>query len=171
MCASIVKWTIHDPFLGSSKSDSKLYTNFDTLWRNSSQTFENHIDLQSQAINDDENNFKKSLHILEDGASGVQVGDIEQVIVINLFRIWKNYIKLMVFYGDDDRKYIMISRNMKEKFPISKNLRSWNLCSKSNSTMCFWASLLMIRFEGLNMIFHIWVCNTKIEIIMKINQI
>ena len=28
---------------------------------------------------DDEKNFNKSLHILEDGGSGVQVGDIEQV--------------------------------------------------------------------------------------------
>ena len=30
---------------------------------------------------------KKSLHILEDGASGVQVAYIEQVIVYNLFKI------------------------------------------------------------------------------------
>jgi hypothetical protein len=28
---------------------------------------------------DDENNSKKSQNVLEDGASGVQVGDIEQV--------------------------------------------------------------------------------------------
>ena len=39
------------------------------------------IDLQSQVINDDQNNFKKILHILEDGASDVQVGDIEQAKV------------------------------------------------------------------------------------------
>ena len=39
------------------------------------------INLQSQASYDDKNNFNKSVHILEDGASGVQVGDIEQVIV------------------------------------------------------------------------------------------
>ena len=32
--------------------------------------------------------LKKSLHILEDGASDVQIGDIEQVIVSNLFKIW-----------------------------------------------------------------------------------
>ena len=35
------------------------------------------IDLHNQAIYDDKNDFKKSLHILKDGASGVQVGDIE----------------------------------------------------------------------------------------------
>ena len=32
-----------------------------------------HIDSQSQAICDDKNNMKKSLRILEDGASDVQV--------------------------------------------------------------------------------------------------
>ena len=42
-------------------------------------------DLQSQAIYDDNFLFKKSLHILEDGASGVQAGDIEQMIVWNYF--------------------------------------------------------------------------------------
>jgi len=36
-------------------------------------------------------NPKKSLHVLEDGARGVQVGDIEHVTVQNLF---KNMIKL-----------------------------------------------------------------------------
>ena len=40
-----------------------------------------HIDLHSQEIYDDKKNSKKSLHILEDGTSGVQVGDIEQMIV------------------------------------------------------------------------------------------
>jgi hypothetical protein len=30
---------------------------------------------------------KRSLHILEGGASGVQVGDIEQAILDNLFEI------------------------------------------------------------------------------------
>ena len=37
--------------------------------------------LQSQAIYDDKKNSKKSLHVLEDSASGVQVGDIEQMSV------------------------------------------------------------------------------------------
>jgi hypothetical protein len=39
------------------------------------------MDLQRQAIYVDKMFFKKSLHILEDYASGVQVGHIEQVIV------------------------------------------------------------------------------------------
>ena len=37
---------------------------------------------------------KKSLHILEISASD----DIEQVIVINLFKTWYNYIELMILY-------------------------------------------------------------------------
>ena len=36
---------------------------------------------ESQEIYDDKLNSKKSLYILEDGASGVQVGDIKHVIV------------------------------------------------------------------------------------------
>jgi hypothetical protein len=41
--------------------------------------FLKHIDLQRQANPDDKKNSKKSLHVLEDGTNGVQVGDIEQV--------------------------------------------------------------------------------------------
>ena len=41
----------------------------------------NHTNLQSQVIYNDKQNSKKSLHILEDDASGVQVGDIEQVTI------------------------------------------------------------------------------------------
>ena len=33
------------------------------------------------------NNFKQRICILEDGASGEQVGDIEMIIVKNLFKI------------------------------------------------------------------------------------
>ena len=33
-------------------------------------------------------NSKNNLHILEDNTSGVQVGDIEQVVVKNLFKVW-----------------------------------------------------------------------------------
>ena len=47
--------------------------------------------------------------------SGVQIGEIEQVIVQNLFKIWENYITLMVFniFGDDALKFIINSRIMK----------------------------------------------------------
>ena len=33
------------------------------------------------------NNFKQRISILEDGASGEQVGDIEKIIVNNLFKM------------------------------------------------------------------------------------
>ena len=45
-----------------------------------SLTSKKHTHLQSQAIYFDKNNCNKSIHVFEDGASGVQVGDIEQVI-------------------------------------------------------------------------------------------
>ena len=41
----------------------------------------------------DKHNLKKSLHLLEDSASGCARGDIEQVIVKMLFKIWLNYIQ------------------------------------------------------------------------------
>ena len=43
--------------------------------------FLKHVDLQSQAIYDDKTNSKKNLHISEYSASGVQIDDIEQMIV------------------------------------------------------------------------------------------
>ena len=41
------------------------------------------------------NNFKQHISILEDGASGEQVGDIETIIVKNLFKLLLHYMKLM----------------------------------------------------------------------------
>ena len=68
MGASTVKWTTPNLCPSSSSSESNLYTNL-----------KKNIDLQSQTIYDDKKNSKKGLHILEDYASGVQVGDIKQV--------------------------------------------------------------------------------------------
>ena len=71
----MVKWTTPNPCLIFSENDSKLYTNFEFCEGEKHKHLKN-IVLQSQAIYDDKKNPKKSLHILEDGASGVQVGDI-----------------------------------------------------------------------------------------------
>jgi hypothetical protein len=83
MCqgASTVNWTTLDPCLVFNESVSKSYTNFGFCEEKKTQTFQEHIDLQSQANYDDKKYSKKSLHILEDGASGVQVGDIEQMTI------------------------------------------------------------------------------------------
>ena len=43
--------------------------------------FKQHIDLQGQAIYNDKKKSKKCLHVLEDSASGVTGGDIEQETV------------------------------------------------------------------------------------------
>ena len=46
------------------------------------------MNLQSQAILCiQKQKFKQRISILEDGASGEQVGDIEKIIVENLFKI------------------------------------------------------------------------------------
>ena len=74
--------------LGSSESVSKLYTNFEFFLKINTYNTQKHIDLWSQTIDDDKINTKKSLHVLEDNASVVQVGDIEQIIVLNLFKMW-----------------------------------------------------------------------------------
>ena len=61
----------------SSESDSILCTNFEVCQGTSIHIkFKKQTNLQSQAVLDDGKNFKKSLHILEDGASGVQEGGI-----------------------------------------------------------------------------------------------
>ena len=55
-----------------SEIDAKLYTNFAFCEEEKkSQLSRKHIDLQSQVIHNDKKNLKKSLYILEDGASGV----------------------------------------------------------------------------------------------------
>ena len=90
MGASTVKWTDLDPYLVLVESDSKLYNNFEFGERKkkkkktkqtNKQTCKEHINLQIWEIFIDKDKSKKSLHILEDGASGVQVGDIKQVTI------------------------------------------------------------------------------------------
>ena len=45
------------------------------------------MNLQSQANYNKKNNFKQRIAIVEDSASGEQVGEFEKVIVKNLFKI------------------------------------------------------------------------------------
>lgn len=78
MIANTVKWTTHDPCL--VLQFVKVIQNY-TLPLNFVKKKHRHIDLQCQAIYDDKKNPEKSLHIWEDVARGVQVGDIEQVIL------------------------------------------------------------------------------------------
>ena len=83
-----------------------------------------------------------------------------------MFEILSNYIKLMVFstrFCDDDieefKEY--------EATPTFKHVRSSNWCSDPYLTMCFWASLLLISFEDLNLVIYIWVFNAIKEVIMN----
>ena len=71
-------WAIKNQI--KSESISKQYNDFVFCQEKFIDNKKN-IDLQSQAIPWWQKKSKKSLHILEDSASGVQVGDVEQVIV------------------------------------------------------------------------------------------
>ena len=77
----MVKYTTSLPYIGSSESDSKIYITFEFCEVKSLEHLKKHIDLQSQIIYVEEFIFKKSLHILEDGASSVQNRYVEHVIV------------------------------------------------------------------------------------------
>lgn len=63
----------------------KWFKSTHRLWifflENIHRRFKKHIDLQTQAIYVDKNNCKRNLNILEDNASGAQVGDVEQVSI------------------------------------------------------------------------------------------
>ena len=86
--ASTVKWTTPYPCLVLSESDSMLYSNFAFVKRQIiKKKSQNHVDLQSQAIYDEKKISKKSLHVLEDGASGMQVVVINQVIAQIIIKI------------------------------------------------------------------------------------
>ena len=84
--ASTVKWTSLDPSSGSSESELKQYTNsefyeidihkhLENIWIHKAKQFMFTIF------------FKQHIPILDDGASGEQVGDIEKIFIKNLFKI------------------------------------------------------------------------------------
>ena len=85
--ASMVKWTALDPCSGLSESDPKLYTNFDLYEIKIHKRLESIWIYKAKRFKFTQNNFKQRICILEDNASGEQVGDIEKIIVKNLFKI------------------------------------------------------------------------------------
>jgi len=89
MGASTVKWTSLDPCSGLSESDPKLYTNFEFHEIEIHRLLENIWIYKAKRFMFTKFNFKQRICILQDGASGEQVGmgDIEKIIVQNLFEI------------------------------------------------------------------------------------
>jgi hypothetical protein len=77
----MVKWTAPDPNLVFNESNSKLYTNFEFCEGKNHRHFKNIPIYKAKPIMMTKKNSKKIMRIFEGGASGVQVGDIEQVIV------------------------------------------------------------------------------------------
>ena len=82
---SMVKWTTSDPYLVLSESDSNLYTDFEFCIEKNHRHWENIYWYTKPSSLWWQKVFQEILNILhcyiEDGASGVQVGDIEQAII------------------------------------------------------------------------------------------
>ena len=83
--ASISKCTTPDPCPMLSRSDSKLYTNFEFCKEKTINIYKTYwsrkpINLWLQT------KFQERFTYLEDATSGVQVGDIEQVTLSNLLK-------------------------------------------------------------------------------------
>ena len=85
--ASTLKWTCPNPCLVSTENDSKVYTNFDFFGEKNHRNFYNIFTYKAKKLMMTKKKLQESLHILEDGASGVQVGDSEEVTVQNLFKV------------------------------------------------------------------------------------
>jgi hypothetical protein len=84
--ASTVKWTTSDPCLVLSESDSILHIKFEYYEVKNHRHFKNILIYKPKQFMMATKISKKNLHILGDTGSGVEVGDIEQVIVLNLFK-------------------------------------------------------------------------------------
>ena len=82
-----MKWTTLDPCLCLSESDPKLYTNFKIHEIQIHKHLENIRTYKAKQFMFTKNDFKQHISIVEDGASGEQVGDIEKMIVKNLVKI------------------------------------------------------------------------------------
>ena len=81
MGASIVKWTTPHPCLVLSEHGLILNTNFELCEETNHRHSKGIPIYNAKQFMMTKKKPQKNLHILEDGANGVQAGDIEQVIV------------------------------------------------------------------------------------------
>ena len=72
---------------GLSASDPKLYTNFEIHEIEIHKHLKAYESIKPSNLCSQKNNFKQCIFTVEDGASGEQVGDVEKIIVKNLFKI------------------------------------------------------------------------------------
>ena len=147
-----VKWTTLGPCTCLSESDSKLHTNFECCEKKIVNNFWKYWSTKPSNLCW-QNNLKKSPHILEYGASG----DIEQVSKFCLkynknrlnqwFSTKENYFKL---FFDDNRKFIMNSRDMKMhiRFKIVKVMK---FTSKTKRSYLLLSITLNDRFQRSNL--------------------
>ena len=80
MGASTVKWIAPDPCPILNQSGSKLYTNFKFCEENNHNLFRNILIYKAKQFMTT-NQFQEKCTYFRDDASGVQVGDIEHVVV------------------------------------------------------------------------------------------
>ena len=73
----MVKWTTFKPYIGLNENDSKLYTNFEFFKEFFYKQLKNTLIYNTKQFMSTKK-FKKSPHILEEGASDVQVGGINK---------------------------------------------------------------------------------------------
>ena len=86
------------PCIGINESDSKLYTNFELCEEINHKHLKNTLIYKAKQFMLPKKKFKKSLYILEDTASSVQVDILNTQLSKKLFKTWQNYIKLNFFY-------------------------------------------------------------------------
>ena len=85
--ASTVKWIALDPCIGLSESDTK-FTSFEFCERKDLNLIIKHWSTKPSNVRWQKQSQKKCLQTVEDNASRSANGDIEQVIVKILFKIW-----------------------------------------------------------------------------------
>jgi hypothetical protein len=138
----------------------------DPLWKNNHE-FQKQFDLQSQAIYVDKTIWKKST-CFSSWCKWRASGDIEQALVKILFKIWLNYVELMIFYKNRwwwPQVYNEIKEYEKEiKFKVVKVIK---IISKTKSSHLLLSIDFHDNFKGLIWVFYIWVLKTTIEATMR----
>ena len=108
----------------------KEYPNFDFCKNHNFLALKQHIDSRSQVSFVDKNNFKRSIQILDNNASSVQVGDIEQVLGVFFLRVQDNFMRFMFFF-----LFFHYSLNFCTKFKESAKISKFKIFKVMKSTV------------------------------------
>ena len=132
---SAVKWTTPDPCLGSSESDSKLYTNFEFCEEKFHRHSKKHIELQVKQFMMEKKIHEKSTYFKRRSkwcaSRSYWTSDYLKICLKHSKITFNWWISTTVC--DDDLIYKMKLKRMN----TSNSIRSSNLHSKPYSIMCF----------------------------------